>query len=142
MDGRQQVERDVVWADPYFQQLSINIISNSSGILILELPRSVIDSKMPDNVTDSSLVGFFRQGTFTSPAVVHELNGTEDNRVVSIDFPVLGRDSIYNLGIQGTYVMPEFGGWATAALALSLVSVLFLSIKFNTMLHKKTTSKG
>ena len=125
-----QVERDVIWADPYFLSLSINIISNSSGTLILELPRTVIDSKMSDNVTDAQLTAFFRQDTGIIPAAIRELNKTADIRVVSIDFPLLKSDSAYNIGIQGSYAMPEFGAIASIALALSLVSLLFLTIRF------------
>src|SRR5437867_10325670 len=125
-----QVERDVIWADPYFLSLSLNIISNSSGTLILELPRSVIDSKMSDNVTDAQLTAFFRQDTGIIPAAIRELNKTADIRVVSIDFPLLKSDSGYNIGIRGSYAMPEFDAIAPIALGLSLVSLLFLTIRF------------
>ena len=124
-----QIERDAIWADPYFQQLALNILSNSSGTLILELPRTVIDSKMPDNVTDAPLKAFFHQDTSIIPADIHELNKTADMRVVSIDFPVLRPDSAYNIGITGSYAMPEFGAIAPIALGLSLGSMLFLSIR-------------
>lgn len=132
-----EIERGVILADPYFQQLSINIISNSSGTLILELPRSVIDSKMSDNVTDASLTAFFRQDTNIVPAAIHELNKTKDMRVVSIDFPVLRSDSTYNIGIQGSYVIPEFGTIAPIALGVCLVSVLFLTTRFRRFSSEK-----
>jgi hypothetical protein len=138
INGKAQVERNVIVADPYFQQLSLNIInSTSAGTIILELPRSVIDSKTTtaaDNATrtaaDALFTAFFRYPTgVIVPASVVELNKTADTRLVSIDFPVLPSDNAYNLGIKGTYVIPEFGGWATAALALSFASVLFLFTK-------------
>jgi hypothetical protein len=132
-----QVERDAMWADPYFQQLSINIISNSSGTLILELPRSVIDSKIPDNVTDAPLTAFFRQDTNIIPVPVHELNNTADMRLVSIDFPLLKPDSAYNVGIRGSYAMPEFGAIVPIVLALSLASMLFLTIGFRRFSSEK-----
>ncbi|HEX7033524.1 MAG TPA: hypothetical protein VF172_11040 [Nitrososphaera sp.] len=125
-----EIERNVVTAYPPFQTLAINIVSDSSGTLILELPRSVIDSKMSDNVTDAPLTAFFRQGTDITPATIRELNNTADMRVVSIDFPVLESDSTYNIGIQGTYVIPEFGAIAPIALGLSLVSALLLTTRF------------
>lgn len=123
-NGTQQTQRDVILADPNFQQLSINIISSTSGTLVLELPRSVIDSKMSDNSTDAPLTAFFRQDAIITPATVNELSKTEDTRIASIDFPVLKSDSAYNIGIQGTYVIPEFGSFAVLIVAVSIASVI------------------
>lgn len=151
-NGKAQVERDVIWADPWFHGLSLNIISNSSGTLTLELPRSVIDSRMVGENNNNSttknddappLTAFFRYPTGIVPATIHELNKTSDMRLVSIDFPVLPSDYGYNIGIRGTSVIPEFDGMAPppAALALSLVSMLYLTIRFNRRFNSKKQSR-
>ena len=129
-NGTRQIQRDVIQAYPQFQSLSINVINGAYGTLVLELPRNVIDAKMSDNVADAPLTAFFHQDTSIIPAAVQELNKTEDLRVVAIDFPVLESDSAYNISIQGTYVIPEFGAVAPIALGLALTGVLSLATRF------------
>lgn len=90
--------------------MSIYVIDGASGTLVLKLPGRIIDSKMPDNSADAPLTAFFRQDA-TISATVYELGKTEGTRIVSIDFAVLKSDPTYNMGIQGTYVMPEFGSF-------------------------------
>lgn len=123
-NGTQQIERNVILTDPYFQQLSVNIINGSSGTLVLELPRSVIDSKMSDNVTDAPLTAFFRQNGVITPADIDELNETAEMRVISIDFPALQSDSAYNIGIQGSYVIPEFDSTAAFVMVPGIIGSL------------------
>ena len=123
------IKREEIIVDPYFQSLSTNILSNSSGTLVLELPRTVIDSKMPNNVTDAPFTAFFSENGHLVEANIHELNTTATMRTVSIDFPLLGDVSAYNFSIRGTYAIPEFDE-NTPLLVLSLASVVILSLKF------------
>jgi len=127
MSGKKQIVTEVT-AEPWFHSLSFNIISNSSGTLVLELPRTVIDSR--NNLPDAPFTVVFvypKGGVF--PTVVHELNSTADKRVIMVNFPFWPSNAGYTTDIGGTYIMPEFGSFAPVSLAMAIVGVLFLTIK-------------
>lgn len=140
INGQRQVQRDVIVANIHFPSLTIPINSSSPGTLVIELPRSVIDSKMGDNVTDSEFSPLIRTsvGPTIKPAVFQELNKTDTARVLSIQYPPRLSTELsdqVDVIIGGQLFIPEFEGLGAAVLGLSFMTVVVFTVK----LHRKFT---
>ena len=120
-------EVKTMWAIENTKTLWISVNSSSPGKLILELPRSFIDSKDENNVDleyEVLVSGNEDLRAGAKPAPYEELEKTVDRRVLSIDFPVEPYNSEI-ISIQGTHIMPEFGIASTAlCISLAVVSVV------------------
>jgi predicted secreted protein with PEFG-CTERM motif len=97
--------------------LLAEISSVSNGVLTMELPRNVIDSKQ-GNMDDTYAV--FIDGQFVPYDEI--MNDTQE-RTLRIDF---GNGS-EQIEISGTHVVPEFGPLAALVLAISIGSVVVIT---------------
>jgi YVTN family beta-propeller protein len=137
MNGQRQVQRNVIVADIYFPSLTIPINSSSPGTLVIELPRRIIDSKMNDNVTDSTFSPVIRTypGPILKPAAFMELNKTDTTRVLAVQYPARLSNEMsdqVDIIISGQLSIPEFGtSVAITVMALSIgVTALILSRRY------------
>src|SRR5574340_1445439 len=86
--------------DPSDISLVVQIDSTNSGMIHLQIPRLLLDSKKPGNADESFLV-FVNDDEITS---FHE--GTSDYGYRYLDIPIVNGDS--KIEIIGTTVIPEF----------------------------------
>ena len=98
--------------------LTAEISAVSDGVLTIELPRNVIDSKKQSNVDDAYAV--FVDGQFVP---YDEIMNNTQARILSIEF---GNGS-EQIEITGTHIVPEFGPLAALVLAISLASVVLVT---------------
>jgi predicted secreted protein with PEFG-CTERM motif len=97
--------------------LAAEISAVSDGILTIELPRDVIDSKKQSNADDEYAV--FIDGQF----VPYEIMNNTQARILRIEF---GNGS-EQIEITGTHIVPEFGPLAALVLAISIASVVVVA---------------
>jgi predicted secreted protein with PEFG-CTERM motif len=98
--------------------LLAEISSVSKGVLTMELPRNVIDSKKQGNMDDTYAI--FVDGQFVP---YNEIMNDTKTRTLRIDF---GNGS-EQIEISGTHVVPEFGPLAALVLAISIGSVVVVT---------------
>ena len=98
--------------------LAAAISAVSDGVLTIELPRHVIDSKMQSNADDVYAV--FIDGQFVP---YDEIMNNTQTRVLRIEF---GNGS-EQIEITGTHVVPEFGPLAALVLAISIACVIIVT---------------
>jgi predicted secreted protein with PEFG-CTERM motif len=98
--------------------LAAAISAVSDGVLTIELPRHVIDSKMQSNADDVYAV--FIDGQFVP---YDEIMNNTQARVLRIEF---GNGS-EQIEITGTHVVPEFGPLAALVLAISIACVVIVT---------------
>jgi predicted secreted protein with PEFG-CTERM motif len=94
----------------------ININTSGDGILTLELPRKVIDTK---SSTDPLFVLVDGEEADSEESV------TSTTRTVTIAFP----NGAEEIEIIGTFVIPEFGAIAALILAIAIISIIAVSSK-------------
>jgi predicted secreted protein with PEFG-CTERM motif len=112
ISGNNQLEGITVQRDNITLLAEISAISD--GVLIMELPRNVIDSKKQGSMDDTYAV--FLDGQFVP---YDEIMNNTQARTLSIDF---GNGS-EQIEISGTHVVPEFGPLAALVLAISIAGV-------------------
>jgi predicted secreted protein with PEFG-CTERM motif len=95
--------------------LAAEISAVSDGVLTIELPRNVIDSRKQSNADD--IYAVFIDGQFVP---YHEIENTTQARILRIEF---GNGS-EQIEITGTHIVPEFGSLAALVLAISIASVV------------------
>ena len=98
--------------------LAAEISAVSDGVLTIELPRDVIDSKKQSNVDDAYAV--FIDGQFVQ---YDEIMNNTQARILGIEF---GNGS-QQIEITGTHIVPEFGPLAALVLAISIASVAIVT---------------
>lgn len=98
--------------------LAAEIRALSDGVLIIELPRDVIDSKKQSNNDDVYAV--FIDGQLVP---YNEIMNNTHARILSIEF---GNGS-EQIEITGTHIVPEFGPLAALVLAISIAGVVVVS---------------
>ncbi len=98
--------------------LTIAITADQDGVLVITLPRSLIDAKMGDQDTV-----FFVNVDGSSVDVTE--TSTEANRTLTIEFPA----DTAEIEIIGTVVVPEFGTIAVMILAIAIISIIAVSAK-------------
>jgi len=95
--------------------LAAEIRALSDGVLTIELPRDVIDSKKQSNMDDVYAV--FIDGQLVP---YDEIMNSTHARILSIEF---GNGS-EQIEITGTHIVPEFGPLAALVLAISIAGVV------------------
>lgn len=110
--------------DEEFFELIVLIEPRSDGAITLELPRTAIDAKKSDGTDDVFIV--LIDGVEV-PFV--ETQNDENARIITIEFEETDSD----IEIIGTYVIPEFGAITSMVLAISIISIIILSLKRNLM---------
>lgn len=98
--------------------LAAEIRTLSDGVLIIELPRDVIDSKKQSNNDDVYAV--FIDGQLVP---YDEIMNNTHARILSIEF---GNGS-EQIEITGTHIVPEFGPLAALVLAISIAGVIVVT---------------
>jgi predicted secreted protein with PEFG-CTERM motif len=98
--------------------LAAEIRALSDGVLIIELPRDVIDSKKQSNNDDVYAV--FIDGQLVP---YDEIMNNTHARILSIEF---GNGS-EQIEITGTHIVPEFGPLAALVLAISIAGVVVVT---------------
>lgn len=98
--------------------LAAEIRALSDGVLTIELPRDVIDSKKQSNMDDAYAV--FIDGQLVPYDQI--MNNTHA-RILSIEF---GNGS-EQIEITGTHIVPEFGPLAALVLAISIAGVVVIT---------------
>ena len=98
--------------------LIVNIQSTTSGELVLDLPRNVIDSKR-GSADDQFFV--LVDGEETS----FDETATSSSRSLTIEFPA-GAEEIE---VIGTFAIPEFGTIVALILAVAIISIIAISAK-------------
>ncbi len=92
---------------------------NTAGVLYLQLPRTLIDSKQSDKSDKEFFVTVDdKNAEFTETS-------TEDYRTLAISFPA----NADKISIMGTYVVPEFGTIAMMVLVVSIISIIVVTGK-------------
>ena len=110
--------------DEEFFELIVLIKPRSDGAITLELPRTAIDAKKSDGTDDVFIVLI---DGIEVPFV--ETKNDENARIITIEFEETDSD----IEIIGTYVIPEFGAITSLVLAISIISIIILSLKRNLM---------
>lgn len=103
--------------DPSDISLVVQIDSTNSGMIHIQIPRLLLDSKKPGNADESFLV-FVNDDEITS---FHE--GASDYGYRYLDIPIVNGDS--KIEIIGTTVIPEFANISNLifVLAIGLVTI-------------------
>lgn len=98
--------------------LAAEVRALSDGVLTIELPRDVIDSKKQSNMDDVYAV--FIDGQLVP---YDEIMNNTHARILSIEF---GNGS-EQIEITGTHIVPEFGPLAALVLAISIAGVVIVT---------------
>jgi predicted secreted protein with PEFG-CTERM motif len=98
--------------------LAAEIRALSDGVLTIELPRDVIDSKKQSNMDDVYAV--FIDGQLVP---YDEIMNNTHARILSIEFG----NASEQIEITGTHIVPEFGPLAALVLAISIAGVVVVT---------------
>ena len=107
-----------VTPDDEANSLVVAIKTTSDGVLIITLPRALIDAKI--NGQDDN---FFV--LIDGEEVEFEETATGTDRTLTIAFP----DGAEEIEIIGSFVVPEFGTIAALILAIAIISIIAVSAK-------------
>jgi predicted secreted protein with PEFG-CTERM motif len=114
-----------MWVQTDNITLAAEISSTSDGVLTIELPRDIIDSRRQPNSDDAYAV--FIDGQFVP---FEEIENTTKARTLRIEFG----NGTEQIEITGTHIVPEFGPLAALVLAISIASVVVVAkIKFKSV---------
>lgn len=116
ISGENQLEAMRVQRDNI--TLAAEISAVSDGVLAIELPRGIIDSKKQSNADDAYAV--FVDGQFVP--YVEIMNNTEV-RILRIEF----NNGSEQIEITGTHIVAEFGPLAAFVLAVSIGSLIIVT---------------
>ncbi|MDE1876426.1 MAG: PEFG-CTERM sorting domain-containing protein [Thaumarchaeota archaeon] len=109
--------------------LVVQINSTDSGMLHLQIPRLLLDSKKPSNADESFLV-FINGDEITS----FQQTGSDYNYRI-LDIPIVTGDS--KIEIIGTNVIPEFENISSLILVLAVGLTTIFSILLQTRMNTK-----
>ncbi|MGI0026130.1 MAG: hypothetical protein ACREA4_13425, partial [Nitrososphaera sp.] len=114
IDGGQVIAMGVDIEDKSLE-IAINPMSSDGGLLIVELPRSVIDAA-------GSTYQVFLDGR---AADFEEIKADSGVRSLSIPF----EENSNRVQIIGTYIVPEFSAFAPAVLAVVMAIAIAVSMR-------------
>ena len=106
--------------DPSDISLVVQIDSTNSGLIHLQIPRLLLDSKKPGNADEPFLV-FVNDDEITSFQ-----EGASDYNFRYLDIPIVNGDS--KIEIIGTVVIPEFGNVSSLMLVLAVGLVTMFTV--------------
>ena len=109
--------------------LVVQIDSTNSGMIHLQIPRLLLDSKKPGNADESFLV-FVNDDEITS---FHE--GASDYGYRYLDIPIVNGDS--KIEIIGTTVIPEFANISNLIFVLAIGLVTIFTVVSKTRMNLK-----
>lgn len=122
-------------ADVALATLLVELTTTSNGTLILELPRSTIQSLEVEGVpTDGADVDY---AVFidTIPGDIESDEKTASTRTLTIEFDA----GTAEIEVIGTWIVPEFGAIAAIVLAVAIVGIIVATArysKFNSFLPR------
>jgi predicted secreted protein with PEFG-CTERM motif len=116
ISGENQLK--TMWVQRDNITLAAEISAVSDGVLNIELPRDVIDSKKQSNADDAYAV--FVDGQFVP---YDEIINNSQARILLIEFS----NGSEQIEITGTHVVPEFGSLAALVLAISIASMVLVT---------------
>ena len=116
ISGDNQLE--AMWVQRDNITLAAEISAVSDGVLAIELPRDVIDSKRQSNADDAYAV--FVDGQFVP---YEEIMNNTEARILHVEFS----NGSEQIEITGTHIVPEFGPLAAFVLAISIGSVVIVT---------------
>jgi hypothetical protein len=116
ISGDNQLE--AMWVQRDNITLAADISAVSDGILAIELPRDVIDSKKQSNADDAYAV--FVDGQFVP---YEEIMNNTEARILNVEFS----NGSEQIEITGTHIVPEFGPLAAFVLAISIGSMVIVT---------------
>jgi hypothetical protein len=99
--------------------LLANIVSTSDGILTIELPRNIIDSKKQGGIDDDYAASADGQDT-----TANEIKNTNQVRTLAIDFD----KGTNQIEVTGDHIVPEFGSGSSAIAAAAIVFAVVTTI--------------
>ena len=99
--------------------LLANIVSTSDGILTIELPRNIIDSKKQGGTDDDYAASADGQDT-----TANEIKNTNQVRTLAIDFD----KGTNQIEVTGDHIVPEFGSGSSAIAAAAIVFAVVTTI--------------
>ncbi len=115
-----------VTADSGQAVLNVNITSGSNGVLTIELPRTLIDSKLSDKITDNSFLVFLDGNQDMG---VHETRNNQSRELI-INF----EKGNQQIKIQGSQMIPEFATIAPVMFASATALAIFtFHVKYKTV---------
>ena len=115
--------------DPSDISLVVQIDSTNSGMIHLQIPRLLLDSKKPGNADESFLV-FVNDDEITS---FHE--GASDYGYRYLDIPIVNGDS--KIEIIGTTVIPEFANISNLIFIMAIGLVTIFTVISKTRINLK-----
>ena len=92
--------------------LLVDMTTNDAGILTIELPRNIIDSKDPENSDEDYVV--FADGQQIS---AEKTTNNNQSRTLAVEF----ENGVVQVEIAGTRLVPEFGSLSALLLAISIL---------------------
>lgn len=116
ISGENQLK--AMWVQRDNITLAAEISAVSDGVLDIELPRDIIDSKKESNADDAYAV--FVDGQFVP---YDEIMNNSQARILRIEFS----NGSEQIEITGTHVVPEFGSFAALVLAISITSMVLVT---------------
>jgi predicted secreted protein with PEFG-CTERM motif len=116
ISGENQLK--AMWVQRDNITLAAEISAVSDGVLDIELPRDVIDSRKESNADDAYAV--FVDGQFVP---YDEIMNNSQARILRIEFS----NGSEQIEITGTHVVPEFGSLAALVLAISITSMVLVT---------------
>ena len=116
ISGDNQLE--AMWVQRDNITLAADISAVSDGVLAIELPRDVIDSKKQSNADDAYAV--FVDGQFVP---YEEIMNNTEARILNVEFS----NGSEQIEITGTHIVPEFGPLAAFVLAISLGTMVIVT---------------
>jgi hypothetical protein len=102
--------------------LLLNLSSASSGTLVMDLPRNIIDSKGPRNVDENFTV--FVDGQYID---YDEIRANSQSRTIMLNF----NNNPSVIEISGTRTIPEFADTAIVIFAISIAGFVICGRKSN-----------
>jgi hypothetical protein len=113
--------------DPQAKSLIISIQTTGDGILILSLPRELIDAKINGNDTTFYVLVDGQEGNFQETAT------TTSGRILSVNFT----NGTTEIEIIGTFVIPEFGLMESTVFTIAVISIIAISSTMRLRLASK-----
>ncbi|MEO9321021.1 MAG: PEFG-CTERM sorting domain-containing protein [Nitrososphaera sp.] len=108
--------------NPDTQTLNFTLNTQSAGMLTLQLPRNVIDSKKTDG-SDDSFAAFVDD--IDTP--VTDNSSDSQTRTITIPFD----QGAGTVEVVGTFMIPEFGTIAMVVLAVAIVGIVVATTRYS-----------
>jgi predicted secreted protein with PEFG-CTERM motif len=114
-------------ADPETATLTAAINSTAPGALVVELPRSIIQSLSEVGAPTGGNDTDFEAFVDTEGGIFDETTANRTARVLTIDFD----QGAEEIEIVGTWVVPEFGAIAAIILAIAIVGIIVATTRYS-----------